>query len=62
MSERAWAKKLRGEDRCGLTALFSSNVDPDGAFRPDIECGGMMKSFAALTDPGGPRPCRGRST
>ncbi|MEU1904248.1 hypothetical protein [Streptomyces hygroscopicus] len=62
MSERAWAKKLSGEDRCGLTALCSSHVDPYGTFRLDIEYGDTTMSFADLTAPGGTRPCRGRST
>ncbi|GHB37423.1 hypothetical protein GCM10010377_30540 [Streptomyces viridiviolaceus] len=62
MSERAWAKKLSGEDRCGLTALSWSNVNPCGTFRLDVEYGDATQSVADLTDPGGTRPCGGRST
>jgi hypothetical protein len=32
LAEPAWAKKLSDEDRRGLTALFSSNIDPYGTF------------------------------
>ncbi|WP_133305532.1 hypothetical protein [Streptomyces sp. AcE210] len=35
LAEPAWAKKLTDEDRRGLTALFSSNVNPYGTFRLD---------------------------
>nr|WSW48904.1 transposase [Streptomyces sp. NBC_01001] len=37
LAEPAWAKKLTGEDRRGLTALFWSNVNPYGAFRLDMD-------------------------
>ncbi len=34
LAEPEWAKRLSGEDRRGLTALFWSNVNPYGTFRP----------------------------
>jgi TnpA family transposase len=37
LAEPAWAKKLTGEDRRGLTALFWSNVNPYGTFRLDMD-------------------------
>ncbi len=37
LAEPAWAKKLTGEDRRGLTALFWSNVDPYGTSRLDMD-------------------------
>ncbi|MER8073324.1 hypothetical protein ABTZ59_34230 [Streptomyces sp. NPDC094034] len=36
LTEPAWAKKLTDEDRRGLTALFWSNINPYGTFRPDV--------------------------
>ncbi|MFE5560691.1 Tn3 family transposase [Streptomyces sp. NPDC056544] len=35
--EPAWAKKLSGEGRRGLTALFWSNINPYGTFRLDMD-------------------------
>ncbi|MFF4576312.1 Tn3 family transposase [Streptomyces sp. NPDC001410] len=37
LAEPAWAKKLSGEDRRGLTALFWSNINPYGTFHLDME-------------------------
>ncbi|MFJ8946252.1 Tn3 family transposase [Streptomyces sp. NPDC102395] len=37
LAEPAWASRLSGEDRRGLTALFWSNVDPYGTFRLDMD-------------------------
>ncbi|MFF3950545.1 Tn3 family transposase [Streptomyces sp. NPDC001902] len=37
LAEPAWAKKLSDEDRCGLTALFWSNINPYGTFRLDMD-------------------------
>jgi Tn3 transposase DDE domain len=36
LAEPKWAKKLTPEDRCGLTALFWSNINPYGTFRLDM--------------------------
>ncbi|MEW2807940.1 hypothetical protein AB0929_12615 [Streptomyces massasporeus] len=36
LAEPDWAKRLSGEDRRGLTALFCSNVNPYGTFRLDM--------------------------
>ncbi|MFI6724273.1 hypothetical protein NRF20_41095 [Streptomyces sp. R-74717] len=37
LAEPAWAWRLSGEDRRGLTALFRSNVNPYGTFRLDMD-------------------------
>ncbi|MER6692145.1 Tn3 family transposase [Streptomyces minutiscleroticus] len=37
LAEPEWAKRLSGEDRRGLTALFWSNVNPYGIFRLDMD-------------------------
>ncbi|MGI8808973.1 MAG: Tn3 family transposase, partial [Acidimicrobiales bacterium] len=37
LSEPAWAERLTGEDRRGLTALFWSNIRPYGSFDLDMD-------------------------
>ncbi|WP_254390201.1 transposase [Streptomyces sp. AC550_RSS872] len=37
LAESAWAKKLRNDDRRGLTALFWSNINPYGTFRLEMD-------------------------
>ncbi|MFE9913070.1 Tn3 family transposase [Streptomyces clavifer] len=37
LAEPAWESRLSDEDRCGLTALFWSNVNPYGTFRLDMD-------------------------
>ncbi|MCQ6553174.1 transposase [Streptomyces sp. C10-9-1] len=37
LADPAWAKKLSDEDRRGLTALFWSNINPNGTFRLEMD-------------------------
>ncbi|GAA2625898.1 MULTISPECIES: Tn3 family transposase [Streptomyces] len=54
LAERAWAKKLSGEDRRGLTALFWWNINPYGTFRLDMD-----KRLDLLPGPGSRAAPRG---
>ncbi|WP_203600180.1 hypothetical protein [Streptomyces sp. SID10853] len=47
-AEPVWAKPLSDEDRCGLTALFWSNVNPYSTFRLDMD---QHLDLGALTHP-----------
>ncbi len=49
LAEPAWAKKLSGEDRRGLTALFWSNINPYGTFRLDMN---KRLDLSGVTIPG----------
>jgi len=37
LQDPSWTDRLADDDRCGLTALFWSNINPYGTFRLDMQ-------------------------
>ncbi|WP_277347754.1 Tn3 family transposase [Streptomyces barkulensis] len=59
LAEPAWAKNLRDEGRRGLPALFWSNTNPYGAFRPDMDKRLDLGLTAAVSRPRTPADTAG---
>ncbi|WP_329305875.1 transposase [Streptomyces sp. NBC_01260] len=55
LAEPVWEKKLSGEDRRGLTALFWSNINPYGTFRLDMNKRLNLRPASAAPIPAGQR-------
>ncbi|GGW65315.1 transposase [Streptomyces xantholiticus] len=62
LAEPAWAKKLRDEDRRGLTVLFWSNVNPYGTFRSDMDKRLDLGTAASVPRPRIPADAADRSS